>query len=404
MDSEKLFCLNEVLKDIYYKHISVLNPEKALKVKLVEFLAREMIPLMRKKDTLFDAMYNGYYHQSSYINGSRINNRYEYDLILSMKLPLKGDPNVDFNDDRCDPGYATCSIRGDIKDALASNASDLAQAMKDVLLLKSTDGWKVGPGRTRQWIYSIALKLTNDQEFKKMLSQQGIKSIRVKGLKTSGLATTLEIDLDNEAIIDVDIVPTFEFKCQQILHLSTVGKLLKPYWASNLPKDYQDFGGIAKYDTFCIYDANIPKPKQIMNKSQWRLDLIEMEKRILYENGCAKMVVELLECFRDSNSEIQFLSNYILKTVVMLIIKEHPTYRWEEKYLAAYFLLGLQTLLVKLEEKKLSFHFHPGSNIIGYISSSSIQKMVFWLRKTLKILNTSYDDKRLTHLWFQYFA
>ena len=175
------------------------------------------------------------------------------------------------------------------------------------------------------------------------------------------------------------------------------------YKTSNLPKEYQEFADIAKYDRFIIYDANIPKPKQIMNKSQWRLDLIEMEKRILYENGCSKMVVELLECFRDGNTEIQQLSNYILKTVVMLIIKEHPAFLWEEKFLAAYFLLALKTLLVKLEKRKLSFYFHPTSNIIDHISSSSIQKMAFWLKKTLKILERSYDNKEIKEIWFQYF-
>lgn len=403
MDAEKLICVNEVLKDIYYKYISVLNPEKKKKIRIVEFIGKELIPLMRKKDELFASMFQGFHHRSSYINGTRMNNKYEFDLFLSMRLPLKNESVVDFIDDRCDPGYATCTIRGDLKDALASNVSDYAQEIKHQLLLKSTDGWKLGPGRTRQWIYSLALKLTNDSGLAKKFNAQGIESIRTKGLKTSGIATTLEIILDDATKIDVDIVPTFDFKCQQILHLDMIGKLLKPYWTSNLSKEYQEFADIAKYDRFTIYDATIPKPKQTMNKSQWRLDLIEMEKRILYENGCAKMVVELLECFRDGNPEIQQLSNYVLKTVVMLIIKEHPAYLWEEKFLAAYFLFALKTLSIKLEKRNLSFYFYPTSNIIDYVSSSSTQKMVFWLKKTLKILERSYDNKRLKEIWFQYF-
>ena len=108
-----------------------------------------------------------------------------------------------------------------------------------------------------------------------------------------------------------------------------------------------------------------------MNKSQWRLDLIEMEKRILYENGCAKMVVELLECFRDGNPEIQQLSNYVLKTVVMLIIKEHPAYLWEEKFLAAYFLFALKTLSIKLElSLSKVVHFPTRCNREPHISST----------------------------------
>ena len=274
MDTEKLFCVNEVLKDIYYKYISVLNSEKKKKVRIVEFIGKELIPLMSKKDPLFASMFQGFHHRSNYINGTRMNNRYEYDLVLLMRLPLKDESVVDFIDDRCDPGYATCTIRGDIKDALASNVSDCCQEIKHQLLLKSTDGWKLGPGRTRQWIYSLALKLMNDSEWTKIFKEQGINSIRVKGLKTSGIATTLEIILDDTTTIEVDIVPTFDFKCQQILHLDIIGRLLKPYWTSNLPKEYQEFGDIAKYDRFTMYDANIPKPKQTMNKSQWRLDLI----------------------------------------------------------------------------------------------------------------------------------
>ena len=114
MDTEKLICVNDVLKDIYYKYISVLNPEKKKKIRIVEFIGKEFIPLMSKKDPLFASMFQGFHHQSSYINGTRMNNKYEYDLFLSLRLPLKDESVVDFIDDRCDPGYASCIIRGDI--------------------------------------------------------------------------------------------------------------------------------------------------------------------------------------------------------------------------------------------------------------------------------------------------
>ena len=50
MDAKKLICVNEVLKDIYYKYISVLNPEKKKKIQVVEFIEKELIPLMSKKE------------------------------------------------------------------------------------------------------------------------------------------------------------------------------------------------------------------------------------------------------------------------------------------------------------------------------------------------------------------
>ena len=404
MDEKYILSVNEVLKDIYYKHISILDPERKTKVRVVEFIGNEMVSLLKKRDKLFELMFQGFYHQSSYINGARSNNSQEYDLILSLRLPLNDDSMVKFTDDRCDPGYATCAMSGDVQDTLAPNMRNCAQDLKHHLLVKSTEGWKLGPGRTREWIYSIVLKLTNDPEFIKIYTQNDIQSIRVKGLKSAGTATTLEIKLKTEALIELDVVPSFEFKCLQILHLSIIGKILKPYWSSNLPKTYQEFGDIAKYDNFSIYDTNIPKPKYVMNKSQWRLDFIEMEKRILYENGCAKMVVELLECFRDRNREIEKLSNYVLKTIVLLVIKENPSYTWEEKFLSAYFLLALKTLLAKLEKKKVSFYFHPVSNIIGNISFSSIQRMVVWLKNTLITLKTHNDTERLEIIWRHYFT
>jgi hypothetical protein len=247
------------------------------------------------------------------------------------------------------------------------------------------------------------LKVLTDEELTQTYLANNIKIIRLKGLKDSGTAMTLETCFMDGTQMEVDIVPAYRFKCQQILNLQIIGKVLKTYWSSKTPNKFHEFGELATYDDFLIYDAITPKPKKVLNKSQWRLDFIDMEKRIVYENGCAKMILDLLECFRDSNREIKILSNYALKTVIMLLIKEHSSFIWKEENLSLYFLFALKRLHESLLKRFLPFYFHPMSNIFENLSSAYLQKMETWLTIAIMKMELTYGDEKCRSTWCEFF-
>ena len=394
---------NIVLQDVYFKHISLIEVEKRRKAEFFEFIQSRIVPLMKVKDILFTAMFQEVYHGGSYINGKRANNAYEYDMVLILKLPLETASSIAFSDNRCDPGFVTCHLKNDIQNSVSRKDSSkkISQNLKEKILLKTADGWILSPGGTRSWIDGLLRKSVTDADLTSASQEFGIKNIQ---LKTSGNALTLEATYIIGHKVTVDIVPAYVFKCQEIFHLKIAGKDLKAYWTSNRPYQYPEFTELTRYDDCFIYDTIYRKrPKNVLSASHWRLDFVDMEKRLIYQHGCAKMVIELLEYFRDCNQEIQGLPSYALKTVVMLVIREYPSYSWNEANLSICFLFALKKLQEKLNNRFIPFYFHPKSNILHIIAPADIFKMDCWLRKVLNKLHVANETAKSNGYWYAYF-
>ena len=403
MDMENNSNPNMILQDVYFKHISLIEVEKRRKAQFFEFIESRIVPLMKMKDILFKTMFQEVYHGGSYINGKRANNAYEYDMVLVFKLPIEDVSCMEFSDNRCDPGFVTCNLKNDIQNFVSNKdpSKNILQNLKEKILLKGADGLILSPGGTRAWIDSLLRKSLNDADLTTAYRELGIKNIQ---LKTSGTALTLEATYIIGYQVTVDIVPAYVFKCQEIFHLKIAGKDLKAYWTSNRPYQYPEFTELTRYDDCFIYDTVYRKrPKNVLSASHWRLDFVDMEKRLIYQHGCAKMVIELLEYFRDCNQEIQGLPSYALKTVVMLVIREYPSYSWNEANLSICFLFALKKLQERLNNRFIPFYFHPKSNILHIIAPADIFKMDCWLRKVLNKLNVTNDMAKSKGCWYAYF-
>ena len=412
---------NDVLNDVYYRHISLLDAEKRNTVEMVEFMKNIMIPLMKKKDILFNSIFDRCYHGGSYINCVRTGNKNECSLYIVLKLPLPDDSCIKFIDNRCDAGFSICSLQGDIyhvvnskfakeevnqlkKNLLLDPETESGQFEKDLLKLsiKGPQGLILSPGRTKAWVYRILREVSTDKELTQTFRQNNIKSIN---LNASGPALTIESTLTSGKKTSVDVMPAFAFKCERIFHLNVVGKELKTYWTTDQQDSYPEFGELTRYDDFLIYETGIPKKslKYSKNRFQWRLDLIDTENRMIYQNGCAKMVVELLEYFRDSNKEIHGLPNYALRTVILLFIQEYTSFTWKEEHLSMYFLFALIKLHEGLRKRHLPFYFHPKSNIFDSISTPLAYKMQCWLGTVIKKLKPLDDSKKCGNNWKEHF-
>ena len=75
---------NEVLKDAYYKHISLSNTVKRKTADFIRFINNLFIPLMRKRDILFDFLFQQVYLEGSYINTHKTYNANECNLNIVL--------------------------------------------------------------------------------------------------------------------------------------------------------------------------------------------------------------------------------------------------------------------------------------------------------------------------------
>ena len=391
------------LKEIYSNSISISESEKKMKVMLVQqFIKNDMIPIMKRTDVLFNLLYQEIFHTGSYFDGLRVNNANEFDLNVLLKIPGLKESAMLFEDTECDPGFATMKILGNVQDHFDTQEKmySKVELLKQKLLQQEMvgygwNGWVLRPEKTRRWLQSILCKVLNGSELKHYYDKTGIESI---SLKESGPAMTLQILLNNNCQVDVDIVPAFVFKCTQILNLDNVEDELQLFWESYSEAEFEEFGPIAIDEKFFL----IPKSKH-HNSPQWRLSFPDMEKKILYQHGCAKMVIKLLKYFRDCNHELQGLSSYSLKTLVMLMIRKNPTFEWREENLPNIFLDSLTHLHHMLENEFLPFYFHPQSNVIENLSKIHIFNMKCWLAKAKRELELSKDAESCKSIWAKYF-
>jgi len=331
-----------ILKEIYSNSISISESEKKMKVMLVQqFIKNDMIPIMKRTDIHFNILYQEIFHTGSYFDGLRVNNANEFDLNVLLKIPGLKESAMLFEDKECDPGFATLKILGNVQEHFDAQQKMYSnvELLKRKLLQQENNGWVLRPEKTRRWLQSILCKVLNGSELKQYYDKSGIQSI---SLKESGPAMTLQILLNSN----------------------------------------------------CQVDDNSP---------QWRLSFTDLEKKILYQHGCAKMVIKLLKYFRDCNPELQGLSSYSLKTLVMLMIRKDPTFEWKEEKSPNIFLDSLTYLHQMLENEFLPFYFHPQSNVIEKLSKIHIFNMKCWLAKAKKKLELSKDTESCKSVWTKYF-
>ena len=94
---------------------------------------------MRKRDILFDFLFQQVYLEGSYINTHKTYNANECNLSIVLKLPVVDDGYIEFNDNKCDPGFVICILHGAIESiplqSTSFNESTFIINLKEHLLM-----------------------------------------------------------------------------------------------------------------------------------------------------------------------------------------------------------------------------------------------------------------------------
>ena len=121
---------------------------------------------------------------------------------------------------------------------------------------------------------------------------------------------TLAIHLENGSTIDIDIVPVFALKPEQLKSCyprvwSNIGTEHNgPHWLQTHARHFQAAVRIALQEEFFV----VPKPSPAGIEREWRLDFHNAEKKIIDNKGVAKPVIKILKLFRSNNAPLKSLS------------------------------------------------------------------------------------------------
>ena len=150
---------------------------------------------------------------------------------------------------------------------------------------------------------------------------------------------TLVIASSSGLVVNVDLVPTFQFK-----------------------------------ETFLV-------PKLYYQKRHlWRLSYPLREQEIIYNHNFAEKIIKLLKRFRDMQGDSWMkLSSYCLKTLVMSELKDSHY----ERNLGDLFIQVLHRLRDCLAERKIPFYFDDRCNLLAGVSDKTIKNMKGRLEKIL---------------------
>ncbi|CAM1295039.1 Uncharacterised protein r2_g429 [Pycnogonum litorale] len=185
----------------------------------------------------------------------------------------------------------------------------------------------------------------------KALIDFSVSGVQIKR-KYSGPSVMLVLKTARDEM-SVDFVPVLKFT-----HLDC------PTWPPRAWKKFPPTIPVDKQFWFMV-------PKRSKNPNytaaeisvMWRLDFPEIEKVLIHDVGCLKLVVKLLKLLRDARGNWNCIASYHLKTLAMLELVENPNIIWRESNLGWLFMFLLGRLEYRLSQHHMPFLFYRDANL-----------------------------------------
>ena len=120
--------------------------------------------------------------------------------------------------------------------------------------------------------------------------------------RAAGPACNLTLKLSTGEVIDVDLVPTFEFDIALMGKHKVIWPVIKDSkWVSEqvafeIPKCRVSRLELVKFQTFFAIPKKSKADKKASDEDkEWRLDFHDFERDVLKAKGCAKTVIKLMK-------------------------------------------------------------------------------------------------------------
>lgn len=345
----------QVLTDVYAETISLDDDvSKRAKQIVTEVVKDTFINAMREEDVLFRSLYRDIFYTGSFYDGLRVGEATEFDLNVVLRLPFCYGNDFCYYDKNSSvgetfgvvPGYALLCSKKSFNLLMPRTHDRYNDYKKLESFFVCTSGYYVfHPEKLRSLFKGVAVKARSNVIRERKLHVLGMENITIN-IVESGPATTLNILADGLSI-DVDLVPVIQFQSDQVFL--------------------------------------VPKPHS-SDEKMWRLSYPLRERKIIYDNSCAKKVIKLLKRFRDMQGAPWVkMSSYYLKTLVMLTLED----KWHEKQFDKFFIECLEKLLDFVKKHYLPFYFDPECNLFENIYPSTMRNIEGRLKRVLKDITTN---------------
>lgn len=356
--------MDPILNEINRKYVRINQYEKTYNSQVVHALLEKILKIMRDKNHLFKIMNPKIAYLGSYYDGLRVGHATEFDINIVLKLPIN---------------YKNIVLDASNKEAytVVKMPSEFRRLCKIPITATNgfteTEFWcdklhRLSVKKFRSWMQSVldsalsTLPKTNDKYSIKVNDK-----IFPITAKLSGPANTISI-YDNNSIIDVDLVPTFEFNLEQ-----------------NKPRNCAvDFS----MEIFKFKKQYFIVPKPTDDEYIWRLAFPYQEKAIMNNKNNFKSAVKLIKLLRDTQ-EFNKLASYYIKTLFIWEVTRKPSKFWR-KSLSFLVLYMMEILRDQLRKKEIQNYWSPRHNLLNTVKEETLEN---WCNRLTYIINDIKKNK-----------
>ncbi|XP_055374271.1 cyclic GMP-AMP synthase-like receptor isoform X5 [Condylostylus longicornis] len=353
--------LDEVLKQINSKFITISNTDRGPYAKHYDFVRDTIILKLKEIDKIFDKLYRGHCLGGSYADNIKISKPDEYDLVLRLKLrecnliKVTKDPKL--------PGYCNINIKEAMEKIKTEKQNE--DIYKHFEKLIDKDGFIIQE-KIQRWIESSMTKALNELNNGKWIIRNGENLYEIKYTK-SGPAHTINVTIDKK-FFSVDLVPAFVFD-----KTKWIAKRPLP---SNTPLKCQDWIAVPK-----------PVKSSVSPNISFITSYVDTERHLIKDRCALKSTLKMIKKLRDTRN-LHNLKSYFIKTIYLWETERQPENFWD-KSIRIVLLHMMDRLIEYLEKGNIPFFWDRSQNMLGNLDKNQIKSILNEITSARKIMETN---------------
>lgn len=330
--------LEKCLQDIHKNYVKLKNREKKLNNIILYSVLKTLMEIMQKQDKLFRSLKPKLEFLGSYFDGVRVGNPNEFDINLILTLHLNYN-KIKLDSTNAQKGYTMVVMPSEFR-RLSKTPATAMKGFQDTQFW-CDNSYRLSVKKFKSWMQRVVdaslntLPLVNG---KRILCVNN-KSYEID-TKISGPANTITIK-DEDKLIDIDLVPTLQFKLPK------------------MPIDSSICFSKVVYTKIHHYFV-VPKPSN--NDYMWRLAFPHQERYYINGKNNLKSALRIIKLLRDRQC-FKKLASYYIKTLFLWEAAEQNDDFWRNSlsFLVIYMLKKLRDCL---KQRVIENFWSPGHNLL----------------------------------------